>query len=192
MTKTGATNSTYIGHINIQPHLLAFLQGKEALQPGEPVNLLSETVAAMHLRSLLTTKTAIQDDKRHTVPLDYTARLDYVAPGYNSRQMQVFLTPTRIISFNSFLHKWMMATLFERVELLTTVAGLREKTVLEGFVEEFGMFEHVNVESLKRAMTRRRERLGILPLVVKTNTKILRNSLHANVRGRNSPYLTGK
>lgn len=186
--QANGTAVTSSGHLAIKPQLLQFLQVKEHLSTGQPLVLNSEGIAAMYLGSLLLNKQALRDDQRHHIPADYTAKLHYKAPNDRDARLHVFLTPTRVIRFNSFLHHWMMQTLYERVDLLLPMK-LQEKRIIEGFVEEFELHEVVNVESLKRACTRRRDRLMISPLKNRKDGRLNRENGGAIVQPRKSPYL---
>lgn len=167
MTATAKQNRTSsaiqpIYHVPMRPHLLAFLREREHLANSEPLPLLRESPTAMFLHSLLLHKAALRDDQRHELPEQYSCRLPFTAPADNTGRLKIFLTPTRIIRFNSFVDQMMKTSLFELVDVFTD-EGVKEKEVIYLFINRYRLYD-VNFDSLKKACTRRRERLGMAPL----------------------------
>lgn len=154
--------TAYLGIMPMRPHLFTFLQNKEHLDEHEPLPLFRDSLTAMYLNSLLLTKTAIRDDERDVVPAGYTARLYFDAPADKKEKLHLFLTPSRIIRFNSFVNQYLHETLFDLVDNFTE-EGVKEKEVIYLFINRFRLYE-INFDTLKKACTRRRERLG-LPLL---------------------------
>lgn len=168
--------------VAVRPHLLQFLQtkvqthgrsdivqahGRASLTTGEPLHLPGDNLASLYLTSLLTPATIFT-----VPPMDFdppaaaTARLNYVVSEEMERQGQFFLSGVAVKRFDTFLRRWMEETLFERVDNLTAL-GVQEKRVIEGFIEEFNM--EVEFDTLKKACTRRRERLDMMPLKTRYN-----------------------
>lgn len=147
-----------LASVPMRPHLLSFLREKEGLSPNEPLMLVSESPAAMYLRSLLENKGAIRDDPRDLVTPGYSEKLFFQCPRENESNLSIFLCPSRVIRFNSFVSKLMMSTLYDLVDVLTD-EGVIEKEVIYLFINRFKLYE-VNFDTLKKACTRRREKLG--------------------------------
>lgn len=171
----------------MKPQLLQFLRKKENMT-GDLLLLNADSISAMFLASLLLSKRALRDDSRDAVPADFSARLYYQAPLDRAGRLHIFLSPTRVIRFNAFVQRLMMETLFERVDLLLPFK-VQEKKIIEGFVEEFDLHEVVNPESLKRACTRRRDRLSLAPLKTRKDGRFFRENGGGIVQPRKSPYL---
>jgi hypothetical protein len=177
------------GYLAIKPALLQFLIVKANLDAKHPViDLNACNTVSLYLGSLLVYKSSLEDDQRHIVPDDFTGRLYFLAKAHAARDLRIFLTPTRIVRFNAFVNEWMRETLFERVDVLTQL-GAQEKGVIEAFFDEFDLHDVLNMESLKRACTRRRERLGRIPLKIRKDCSLFRKNSPANVRPTKTSYL---
>lgn len=157
-----AASSQISGAVAIHPVYLQFLLQRERLQPGDALRLPGHSMASLYLTSLLRNHTLFTvPNLDNDPPSAATARLDYIITPQMAEQGQYFLTSTDTARFNAFLKNMMHQTLFDRVDTLTTV-GMQEKKVIEGFMDEFAL--EVEFDTLKKACTRRRERLGIMPL----------------------------
>jgi len=151
-----STKITASGAVPIKPHLLAFILKKENLKPGTPLLLPGDSVLSNHLFSLLCTKAALRDDRRHFIPIEYTDNLLFRLEDHAADRGKIFITPTRIQSFNQFVHRLMHEFLFAEI-LRGQEEGREEKECIYRFINYYGLFD-LNFDALKKASLRYRER----------------------------------
>lgn len=142
------------GHLPLKPHLLTFLRLKERLEPGEALSAPGKSLPAMYLDSLLTNKGALRDDKRDVVGEKYSAKLPFTLTDSRATWGDVFITPSRVIRFNSFLEQWLLQTLMDYV-IASVEEGMTEKESIYKFIHRYELWD-LNFEALKKASTRYR------------------------------------
>lgn len=138
----------------MRPHLLNFLTIKENLKPGDALPVPGRVIGD-YIGSLLLNKTAVEDDRRQTIPDTYTAELPWLLTESRSDRPAVFLTSTRIIRIDQFVHDYMHETLFEQIMFNQKNGGMSEKEVIYKFIEHYRIYS-INFDSLKKASYRYR------------------------------------
>ena len=153
--------------IPMRPHLLEFIKAKEHLPEGVALALPNrDSVVLDYLCSLFENKTAVRDYPQHRLPETYTARLEVLLTEGRLDSGLIFLSDTRIIRFNNFVHRYMHDLLFERIAENLDL-GIDEKETIYLFINRYRLYD-LNFEALKRASTRYRERKH-LPILSRKN-----------------------
>lgn len=124
------------------------------------MDLNADTPVAAYLNSILTLKYSVRDDKRYVVKEDvYSSRFYFQVSAADTHRVRLFICPTRIIRFNSYVQRMMYYTLFEVVDWFTA-EGMQEKEAIYMFINRYRLYD-MNFDSLKKACTRRRTKLNI-------------------------------
>lgn len=152
------THAALTGHLPMRPHLLTFIQKKENLRPGQGLLMPGDSVIGGMLDNLLVNKTALRDDKRDRLPVDFRASLPFVIQDSRVTWGDMFITNTRIIRFNSLVSSLMHEMLFADV-LRALRSGQQEKEAIYRFINDYEIYE-CNFDALKKASLRWRERRG--------------------------------
>lgn len=150
-------NTQIKGSLPLRPHLFNFLSTKYHLDPGQPLPLPGRTVAGEFLASLLLDKNALYDDARQTYPDTYTAELSWVLSESRSERPAIFLSDSRIIKFNTFLHQLLHDDLFQLIQFNYRHGRMTEKEVIYKFIESHQLYD-IEFDSLKKASYRHRRR----------------------------------
>lgn len=173
------------GTIPVKPHLANFLRIKDGL--NAPLQIPGKTTTEMYLETLLCNKTAVYDDTRQIIPAEYSAEVEFLISENRADRPNIFLSPTRIIRFNTFLHEYMHETLMQAIMFAFHHTGMTEKEVIYKFIEHYQLYA-INFDSLKKASYRYRKRKNLdifcdgkrptvsgLPMRWKSTNKLFRN-----------------
>lgn len=156
---------TVSGTLPVRPHLANFLNIKENLSPDRPLLVPGNSCSGMFLDNLLTNAAAIRDRPgRDSLPSDYTGSIHFEIQSSRVTWGDIHLSDSRLIAWNSYLHKLMHETLFSQI-LTNLRLGIQEKRTIHLFMEHYQLYD-LNAESIKRASTRWRTTNGH-PLVPK-------------------------
>ena len=148
------------GTIPIKPHLKKFVCWLENLKEDDHINLYQRTTIPRILKLLLTFKTEIIIDSDRPLPQDLTDQISYSLTIKRLDRGDIHLTKAGIIEFNSFLHYLFHDMLLARVvrEVGKSKPNKKtEKQVIYEFLEEIGIEDIVNYESVKKSSYRLRK-----------------------------------
>lgn len=143
------------GRILMREPLRQFLIVREGLQPDQPLLIVpGKSPIKIFLDSLLTNKTSIREDKRSRISEVYDCGLDFVITEGVAEWGELFMTPTRVIRFNSFVRQLMIDTLvFQTIS--NKKRGIKEKQTIYEFIEDYQLYM-INFDALKKATLRYR------------------------------------
>lgn len=160
------------GHIAMKPHLFNFLTSILHLDKEQALTLPGKSSYAKYLDMLLCDKKALRDDPRHQVGEAFSSMLFFQLSAAKSQTSDIFLSPTRIMRFNTFVHEKMHELLFEMIAI-NHDEGIRELETINLFMMRYKLFEHVSFDALKRAASRYRSRHELPRLSKKGQEKMM-------------------
>ncbi len=148
------------GWIPIRPHLLRYVEWRECLVAGHPIVIPGMTIIAQALDLCLTNKTSYltstirrEESRVH----EYSGRLHYLVHGITRCRYNFhFVTAQQGMAFNIFLHHAMHDDLLRLIQA-GQAAGQYEINIIKNFLDETGMDELINYESVKKAQYRLRQ-----------------------------------
>lgn len=148
------------GWIPIRPHLLRYVQWREHLDAGAPIIVPGITPIAQALDLCLTNKTSYLTStlrKEEPSAHEYTERLYYLVRGATRCRYNFhFVTAPQGMAFNIFLHHAMHDDLLRLIQA-GQAAGQYEINIIRNFLEDTGMDDLINDESVKKAQYRLRK-----------------------------------
>lgn len=149
------------GFLPIRPHLLRYVEWREGLAPGAPVQLPGPSLVGVTLNLILVSKSRLllSPDGRATALAHCTARLHYEVHGRRYWHNQIFVTDDAALAFGEFLASLMHHDLLEQI-----IAGQRdrrlEKDVIVQFMIATGIDDFIEFEAMKQAQFRFRRKIG--------------------------------
>lgn len=145
------------GVVLMKPHLYNFLSAQLHLEADESLVVPGDNSYSIFLQTLLCNKSAVNDDKRHFVGEAYTKPLPFRVEARKNLPLDLFLTPTRVQRFNSFVYRRMHELLFELIAQ-NHDDGKKELETINLFLFRYRLYEHISFDTLKKAATRYREK----------------------------------
>lgn len=149
------------GFLPIRPHLLRYVEWREGLSAGSPVQLPGPSLVATTLNLILVSKSRLLQSvaSRTKALAQCTSRLHYEVHGRRYWQNQIFVTDDAALCFSEFVHVLLHHDLLDRI-----IAGQRERTLEKDVIVQFmitsGLDDFVDFDAMKQAQFRFRRKVG--------------------------------
>lgn len=150
------TTTGVSGIIQMRQPLQQFLIGWEGLEVDEPLTLPGKSLIKIHLDLLLTTKANFREDKRDSLSTsDYNVKQKFVIGNSVGDRGNIFLSPSRVIRFNSFVRQIMLDILVYQIGL-NHKRNIPVKQTIYEFMDDYNI--DMPFDTLKKAIFRLRKR----------------------------------
>jgi hypothetical protein len=150
---------SFTASIPVRSHHLKFIEYVENLQPGEPLDLKSNSTISNWLRLLLTKKSktdVYMKSSATKIGKDYNAELKFKIGVRTFDKLEFFYSVKTIHIFNQFIYNYLCDILLLEIRK-GCIRGIKEKEVIEQFMEDYGIDEMVDRDTLKKATYRLRK-----------------------------------
>lgn len=137
-------------------HVYLYVVALEKIQPGQPIALTGNSLAASYLAQCFSTKKMLANDRRTQLPESYSSELLVKVNGNRLSRCYATVPLRSVVALNRFFHRMFIAAMARYTEDAADM-GLNGHEAIRRFLELHGIGEdEYSFDAAKKSVFRRK------------------------------------